>query len=181
VRNAPGTALPGQATTFTSGFVNGKFYDMEAYSAEVRYDFELDGAGQFSVGALAYIPEVLTLDNTGTSPNPAVDEVDGAPESQYSLQLAWQRGNFGAHVFANYVSDAAFNVLDTAETRDFGRVESYTSVNAGANYRINDRMQLRLAVTNLLDEDPPFPAYGTGIGVYDILGRRYLLSFDWRQ
>jgi hypothetical protein len=181
VRNAPGTVLPGQATTFTSGFVNGKFYDMEAYSAEVRYDFELDGAGQFSVGALAYIPEVLTLDNTGTSPNPAVDEVDGAPESQYSLQLAWQRGNFGAHVFANYVSDAAFNVLDTAETRDFGRVESYTSVNAGANYRINDRMQLRLAVTNLLDEDPPFPAYGTGIGVYDILGRRYLVSFDWRQ
>ena len=50
-------------------------------------------------------------------------------------------------------------------------------LNAGANYTFSENLKLRLAVTNLLDVDPPFPT--VGIGNYDILGRRYNLSFQW--
>jgi outer membrane receptor protein involved in Fe transport len=182
VRNAPGTADPGQATTFTSGYVNGKFFDMEAYSAEVRYQFDIGGMGQFAIAFLAYLPKELTLDNTGTSPNPDVDEVGGAPERQYHLSGIWQGGKLGVNLTAEYISGNAFNVLNTAETRDILRVASYNLVHAGASYDFNDRMRLRLAITNLLDEDPPFPAYGTAsVGMYDILGRRYQLAFEWRQ
>ncbi len=55
-RNAPGTTGPGQATTFTSGFVNGRFYDLEASSLEVRYQFDTD-MGQFAFAALGYFPK----------------------------------------------------------------------------------------------------------------------------
>ena len=50
-------------------------------------------------------------------------------------------------------------------------------LNAGANYTFSENLKLRLAATNLLDVDPPFPT--AGIGNYDILGRRYNLSFQW--
>lgn len=180
-RTPPGSADPGQATTFASGFVNGRYLDMEAYSAEVRYDLETSRTGRWSIALVGYFPEELTIDNTGTSPDPDVGEIGGVTD-QYQLFTQWQRGNIGANLSLHYFSDAVFNVLDTPETRDFLGVGSYTLLHAGATYRFNDRIQLRLAITNLLDEDPPFPAFGTAsVGMYDILGRRYSLAFEWRQ
>lgn len=179
VRNAPGTADPGQATTFISGFVNGKYFDMEAYSAEIRYVFDTDAWGKFAFGASGYFPKNLVVDNTGVSPDPFVGEI-GTSERQYQFNLGWDFRNFGANLSANYQSSAVFNVLDTPETRDVPKVDSYWLLNAGGNYRFSDKITLRLAVSNLLDEDPPFPAYGAGIGNYDILGRRYNLSFEWK-
>lgn len=179
VRNAPGTAQPGQATTFTSGFVNGKFFNMEAYSAEVQYRFSTDRFGDFRFGFAGYFPKELTIDNTGVSPNPAVGEI-GTSKRQYQFLANWHGEKLGFNLSANYQSSAAFNVLDTSETRDILRVDSYWLLNGGASYKFNNNIGLRLAVSNLLDEDPPFPAFGAGIGNYDILGRRYSLSFDWK-
>src|SRR5690606_5844511 len=86
----------------------------------------------------------------------------------------------GANLSINYQSGAAFNVLDTPETRDILRVDDYWLLNGGVSYDFSDKATVRLAVTNLLDEDPPFPAFGGGIGAYDILGRRYNLAFEGR-
>ncbi|MFD0739670.1 TonB-dependent receptor domain-containing protein [Lysobacter koreensis] len=179
VRNAPGSAAPGQATTFTSGFVNGKFFDMEAYSAEVRYAFDTDRFGRFAVGFSGYFPKELTIDATGVSPNPAVGEI-GTSERQYQFSGAWEGRKLGLNLSANYQSSAAFNVQDTPETRDIPRVDSYWLLNGGASYKFSDQMMVRLAISNLLDEEPPFPGFGAGIGVYDILGRRYNLAFEWK-
>lgn len=179
VRNAPsaGPDAAGQATTFTSGFVNGKFFNMEAYSAELRYRFDTDRYGRFSFGVLGYFPKELTIDNTGTSPDPLVGEI-GTSERQYQFLGNWERGPWSLNLSANYQSSAAFNVQDTAESRDFDGVDSYWLLNGGVGYRFNDNARMRLAVSNLLDEDPPFPPLAA-IGVYDILGRRYNLSFEW--
>jgi outer membrane receptor protein involved in Fe transport len=179
VRNAPGSATPGQATTFTSGFVNGKFFDFEGYSAEVRYQFDTDRFGKFVFGFAGFFPKELTIDNTGVSPNPAVDEI-GTSKRQYQLSGAWERGKLGLNLSGNYQSSAAFNVLNTPETRDILRVDSYWLFNGGASYAFSDDLRLRLAVTNLFDEEPPFPGFGAGIGNYDILGRRYSLSLQWK-
>ena len=179
-RTPPGSVDPGQATTFRSGYVNGRYFDMEAYSTEIRYDFETARLGQFGLSLIGYFPDELTLDNTGTSPNPDAGEVGGVVD-QYQLFTQWQRGRVGANLSIHHLSSAEFNVLNTPETRDILGVGSYTLLHAGAAYRLNDRMQLRLAITNLLDEDPPFPAYGTAsVGMYDMLGRRYSLAFEWR-
>ncbi len=178
-RNAPGSASPGQATTFVSAFVNGKFFDMEAYSAEVRYQFDTDRYGRFAFGFSGYFPEELVIDNTGVSPNPSVGEI-GTSKRQYQFSSNWQGKRLGLNLSANYQSSAVFDVLNTAETRDILGVDSYWLLNGGASYQVNDQMLLRLAVTNLLDEDPPFPGFGAGIGNYDILGRRYNLAFQWK-
>ncbi|MCW4454359.1 TonB-dependent receptor [Flavobacterium sp. MXW15] len=71
-------------------------------------------------------------------------------------------------------------MLDTAETRDILRVGSYWLLNGGLSYTFDSSAVIRLAVTNLLDKDPPFPGFGAGIGNYDILGRRYNLAFEWK-
>ncbi len=179
IRNAPGTTSPGQATTFTSGFINGKFFNMEAYSAEARYRFDTDRFGQFAFGFAGYFPKELIINNTGVSPNPAVGEI-GTSERQYQFSNNWQGKKLGLNLSANYQSSAVFNVFDTAETRDILKVDSYWLLNGGASFKFSDSMIMRLAVTNLLDEDPPFPAFGVGIGNYDILGRRYNLSLNWK-
>ncbi|MGO1073561.1 TonB-dependent receptor domain-containing protein [Lysobacter sp. CA199] len=179
-RTAPGPAgSGGQATTFTSGFVNGKYYNMEAYSGELSYRFDTDRLGRFAFGVTGYFPKNLTVDNTGISPDQQVGEI-GTSKRQYLFSGAWEKGAFAANLSANYLSSAQFDVLNVPETRDILSVDSYWLVNAGLGYRINDRSKVRLAVTNLFDKDPPFPAFGTGIGVYDILGRRYNLSFEWK-
>ncbi len=109
-------------------------------------------------------------------------EVGGAAKREHHFTLTWQRDKIGAHGAVQYLSANAFNVLDTPETRDILGVDSHTLLHAGVNYRFNDRMQARLSITNLLDEDPPFPAYGTAsVGMYDMLGRRFLMAFEWRQ
>ncbi|MGH8031031.1 MAG: TonB-dependent receptor domain-containing protein [Luteimonas sp.] len=178
-RNAPGASAPGQGTTFSSGFINGKFLDFEAYSAEVRYALDADRFGKFAFGFTGYFPQELTIDNTGVSPNPAVGEI-GTSKRQYQFSVAWEGGKLGLNLSANYQSSAVFNLLDTPETRDILQVDSYWLLNGGASYRFSDRLNLRLAVTNVLDEEPPFPAFGVGIGNYDILGRRYNLAVQWK-
>lgn len=176
-RNAPGTTSPGQATTFVSGFVNGKYLNMEAYSVEARYSWKSDSLGRFSLGWVGYFPRELTIDNTGTSPDPSMGEI-GTSERQYQFSGAWEGQKLGLNLSANYLSGAVFNLFNTPESLDILSVDSYWLLNAGASYHFNDKLDLRLAVTNLLDKDPPFPT--AGIGVYDILGRRYNLSFEYR-
>lgn len=177
VRNAPGTTSPGQATTFTSGFVNGKYLNMEAYSAEARYSWKSDALGRITVSWVGYFPRELTSNTTGTSPDPAMGEI-GTSERQYQFNGGWEGERLGLNLSANYMSSAVFNLFNTPESQDILSVDSYWLLNGGASYHFNDKLDLRLAVTNLLDKDPPFPT--AGIGVYDILGRRYNLSFEYR-
>lgn len=180
-RNAPGGAAGtgGQATTFVSGFVNGKYLNMEAYSAELAYRFKTERLGNFAFGVTGYFPVDLTVDNTGVSPDQAVGEI-GTSKRQYQFSGAWEKGKFGVNLSANYLSRAQFDVLNTPETRDILSVDSYWLVNGGMRYRFNDRALVRVAVSNLFDKDPPFPFVAASIGTYDLLGRRYNVAFEWK-
>ncbi|MGH8082412.1 MAG: TonB-dependent receptor domain-containing protein [Lysobacter sp.] len=181
-RNAPGSAAgPGQATTFVSGFVNGKYLNMEAYSTEIAYRFDTDRWGRFAFGLTGYFPKELTVDNTGVSPDPSAGEI-GTSKRQYQLSGAWEKGKWGLNLTGNYLSSAEFNVLNTAETRDVLKVGDYWLFNGGVRYRINDHALVRLAVSNLFDKEPPFPAQtsANAFSTYDVLGRRYNLAFEWK-
>jgi outer membrane receptor protein involved in Fe transport len=182
VRNAPGSAAgAGQATTFISGFVNGKSLTMEAYSTEIAYRFDTDRFGRFVFGLTGYFPKELTVDVTGVAPNPAAGEI-GTSKRQYQISGAWEMGKWGLNLTGNYLSSAEFNVLNTPETRDILKVGDYWLFNGGVRYRLNDHAMLRLAVTNLFDKAPPFPAQTSAdsFSTYDVLGRRYNLAFEWK-
>lgn len=177
IRGAPGSANPGQATSFVSGFVNGRYLNMESYSTEARYTWKDEDFGRFTVSWIGYFPRVLTTDITGVSPDPSAGEI-GTSKRQHQFNVNWDGEKFGANVSLNYLSDAVFNLLNTSETQDILSVGDYMLVNAGVGYRFNDNLKLRLAITNLTDANPPFPT--AGIGNYDILGRRYNMSFEWK-
>lgn len=176
-RNAPGTAAPGQATTFLSGFVNGRYLNMTSISTEARYSFETEDMGRFMMSWVGYFPRVLTTDVTGISPDPSAGEI-GTSKKQHQFNVGWEGERLGLNMSANYLSDAVFNLLNNPESQDILKVGDYMLLNAGANYRFSDNLKLRLAITNLNDTNPPFPT--AGIGNYDILGRRYNLSFEWK-
>ena len=176
-RNAPGTSAPGQATTFRSGFTNGRFQNMESYSAEARYLLQTENHGDFSFSWIGYFPEELSLNVLGISTTESAGTI-GTSSRQHQFNFGWDGRQWGTNLSANYVSGAQFNLLNTPETQDILAVDSHWLLNAGAYYAPTESVRVRLAVTNVFDEDPPFPT--AGIGTYDILGRRYSLSLDWR-
>ncbi|HSD16293.1 MAG TPA: TonB-dependent receptor [Thermomonas sp.] len=178
IRNAPGSPnnSAGQATSFVSGFVNGRYLNMKAYSTEARYSWDAGDLGQFTLSWVGYFPRSLVTDVTGVSPTEQAGTI-GTSKKQHQFNVNWDGEKLGLNLSANYLSDAAFNLTNTAETQDIWGVGDYMLLNAGGNYRFSDNLTLRLAITNLLDVDPPFPT--AGIGNYDILGRRYNLSFQW--
>lgn len=177
-RNPPGDpSTAGQATTFTSGFVNGRYYDMEAYSAQATYLLDTDRFGRFLFSYVGYFPQELTINTTGISPDPARGEI-GTSSQQHQLNVGWNLGKLDLNAQVSYQDEAVFDLLAAPESRDIFSVSDYYLVNAGGGYQFTDAIRVRLAITNLFDERPPFPS--TGIGSYDILGRRYNLAFHWK-
>lgn len=175
-RNPPGSTAPGQATTFVSGYVNGRYLDFEAYSAQATYSLDTE-FGLFTFGYMGYFPQELISNVTGVNPDDSVGEI-GTPEEQHQLNVAWSRNQFGLNLSANYQGSAVYDLLYTPETQDILKVDSYWLLNAGVSFKFSESLEFRGAISNLLDEEPPFPAIGTG--VYDQLGRRYSVAFSWK-
>lgn len=168
----------GQIDTVQTGFVNGAFTRLEAYSTEMRYSFDTAGLGRFDFGLSAYFPTEYTTSVTGIT----TTDFGSTPGVQRSYQLnsGWRYSNLGLTLSAYHVPRTKFSNTQTVETRETLSLDEYWQFNAGATYRFNDNTIMRFAVTNLLDEDPPFPSTGVGTA-YDFLGRRYNLSFEWKH
>lgn len=67
-----------------------------------------------------------------------------------------------------------------ADSRDILEVNGDWTHNLSMYYRPLDNTVVRLAVTNILDADPPLPIGGDSFnGNYDYLGRRYSLSVTY--
>lgn len=167
----------GQIDTVQTGYVNGEFTRLEAYSAEMRYGFSTDRFGRFDFGAAAYYPKDYQSSVTGVVVNDFTS-TSGVQRS-YQLDTRWGINDFSVGLAAYHHPKTQYSNTQTVETRETLFLDSYWLVNGSASYRINDKTQLRFAVSNLFDRDPPFPTTGLG-SVYDVLGRRYHLSFEWQ-
>ena len=76
------------------------------------------------------------------------------PENSASLNVAWRSVGdaFGANVTVRYTGEQTdFQFTPTGSTRV--ELDSYTLVNLGADYRINERWQVYLRAENLLDTE----------------------------
>ncbi len=163
----------GQITTVQTGFVNGAFTRLEAYSAEMRYGFDTNAMGRFNFGLSAYFPTEYTssVNNVTTTDFGSTLGV----QRSYQFDTSWQYNKVGANLAVYHTPKTQFSNTQTVETRETLFVDKYWLVNGGLSYRFNDKAIARLAVTNLLDEEPPFPLTADG---YDNLGRRYNLSYQ---
>jgi outer membrane receptor protein involved in Fe transport len=176
----------GQVTNVRTGFVNGGITNFRGMSAELDYGVDLadwniarGGNLRFGLNAFRYL-------NLETSANGVtIDRLDtevGQSDNTMQVNVAYEDPiGFGVRLQGNYIGPAVFDVNFTPATRDILEIDSQWTFNASGSYRFNDNLLVRLSVTNLFDEEPPFGLNGAGaVGVYDLLGRRYLLSAEYK-
>lgn len=183
-REAPGTPNAGQIVNdpanpgVRTGFVNGDFILFQGLTAELAFGFDLpDNYGTIDINASYFYLDTLRSSNNGVVVNPDEGEIGN---SQHTAQanFGYTYNDFSWDLQANYTSGAKFNNLNTVETQDILQVDTHWLFNTSFGYRFKEDTILRFTVTNLFDRQPPFPI--GGVGTYDTLLRRYVLSFDYR-
>ena len=166
-----------QTPAVQTGFFNASTIDFRGVTAQVGYEFELESGYRFDFDINAFnMRELKTQLNAG-APDFADGEL-GNPPRQYQFKTGVFKGPFGVTAQANHQSAQVFDRIFNAETRDILVLESYTTYDFGVIFNVNENASLRFAMTNVGDKEPPFGT--TGIGVYDILGRRMTISGEYR-
>jgi len=161
---------------FRNRFLNAATTDFRALQGELQYRIFTDTGWNFEYGLTAFNLRELSTVFLGI--RDFADGELGNPNRQYQFSFSTGKDAWEGTLRANYSSSAVFDRTFITETRDFLKVSSYLQWDLGLNYYIGEQGAVRLAVTNLFDVEPPF---GTvGIGTYDILGRRYALTTEWR-
>jgi len=176
----------GQVTNVRTGFVNGAITNFRGMSAQVDYavrlsDWNVERGGSLRFGLNAF--RYLNLENSTNGIT--VDRLDsevGQSDNSLQLHVAYDDPlGFGLRLQGNYIGPARFDVNFTEATRDILEIDSQWTFNASGSYRFTDNLLARLSVTNLFNEEPPFGLNGAGAtGVYDLLGRRYVLSVEYK-
>lgn len=169
----------GQITFVQTGFVNGGYLNFEGYSAEISYGRDLADWGFSYGGVLSFTGTAFRRKAVDQSLNNIVNTnltgVVGTPDNEYQFGLAYDHDRWGMNVQANYTDSVLAGNNISPELQDIMSYDSYTTYDAGAYVSfLEGGLRFRLAVTNLTDEEPPFPL--AGIGAYDILGKRYALT-----
>lgn len=176
-RDAAGQIVnSGTRPAVSTGFANVATTDFRGLTAELRYAYEFENGLVTNFGISAFNLRELSTELLGTR-DFADDEIGNSPR-QYQFSAGFLYGKWNVNVQNNYLSSASFDRTFTVETRDILRVDSYDTWDLGVNYQVNDDGVVRLSVSNVLDDEPPYGVLG--IGTYDVIGRRYAVSTEWR-
>ena len=118
--------------------------------------------------------------------------VDSNPKDRLITNLDYVSGALSIHLTWSWI-DSMDNaaILRSAEfgvpDPDFAipRVSSFNYIDLGFGYRFSDRFLARLGINNLSNVDAPNLAdaasqNNTDTGIYDVFGRTYYLSFEFR-
>lgn len=178
-RGAPGSAQPGQITSFRSGYANGAFQSMAGVILEGHLRHEFDGFGAVDLGLSYYRLREELRSATGLTTTNSEEQI-GSPTDTAQLNLGWQRGSLGARWQTNYVGRQLYDRTFDVESRDILEVNDDWVHNFSLSYQPVKSTVVRLAVTNVFDGAPPFPISVDAFnGNYDFLGRRYSLSVTY--
>lgn len=170
----------GQSAGFQAGYVNGNALAVAGFIANADYGFELSkiGFGENSGQArlrFDWYHEGSSYQVTATGARTDYAGTIGEPKDQINLGLSYQKGRIGLSWQTQYTPSVRYNKTDTIENSDILSVGAYYLNNASVSVGFGKSTIVRLALTNVFDKDPPFPTSGSRN--YDILGRRFSLSF----
>jgi outer membrane receptor protein involved in Fe transport len=112
------------------------------------------------------------------------------PKTKTTATVSWEKNAWSATLHAQRIgrlpsSDSYDGAYDPDTAVYSPWVGATILYNGSVQYRINDRMQLSLAVDNLFDKMPPRDKTYTSYPYYDIswfdsVGRSYFLEFTWK-
>jgi len=164
-----------------TGFVNGDFIEFKGLTAQVDYMLPLEGIGvngRLNFGGSFFYLDTLRSSNNGVTIDPMAGEI-GTPEYSGQANVAFSSdGGFGLTLQANYTGKAKYDILFNADSRDILELDDQWLFNLGLSQRILDKATFRLTVTNLFDTPPPFPY--DAVSAYDLLGRRFSVSLNYK-
>jgi outer membrane receptor protein involved in Fe transport len=165
----------GQVTSVRTGYVNGEYINFTGASFEALYRLNaLGGKMDFSLSGF----RPLSLNSsTNSIVNTNSVGLNGQSDTQVQFSASYNRDKWGLSLQGNYLSGPRLGNPVTVETADILAYSDYWQFNLGGTYKFTDDVTVRASVTNLFDKYAPFPL--GGVGVYDILGRRYNVALQW--
>lgn len=173
----------GQITGVTTGYVNGGTLQYKGGAAEIQYSTELKDLYPSLNGVATFGLAVSRLTSLQTSSNKVVviesTGILGFSQEQAQLSFGYEKNALTLSLQGSYIGPAKFSNSESSETRDVLEISSYMLWNGGIGYKFNKNTKVNFAVTNLFNQEPPYPlTAGGAAGVYDILGRRYSFSIN---
>lgn len=176
-----------QVTTFTSGFKNIGFINLESSIVSFDYRVPMDYLGLEDLGSLTvsgswYHLDTNELSTNGTQAGLTINDGEfGDSQDEVAMTLNYNHGAFGALVNWNYQSEALWDIQQTSEFRDHIGPSAYSLTNVALHYDITDQVRARFVVNNVFDQEPPqFTTGANSIGIYDVMGRRFAFGLQGR-
>jgi iron complex outermembrane recepter protein len=187
----------GQALITLNPYQNLESRDTAGVDISISYALETNRLGRFDL-ALNAARLLKTDQDTGSEQaalinaqnNPAVIVVGGGdlmerdqrPEWKASGSINWQRDDWRAGLFFNYVGEVNDTSASNDITQEFFRVDSWTTINAHVGFDFSmgsfEDNTVRLGINNLFDEDPPLADenFGYIAALHNPLGRYMYLN-----
>lgn len=180
-----------------TGFINAGYTNFEGFTAGIEYAFDiaerfpglLDGVSD--LGRLSFDWDLFRVEDQTTSPTGlGFDQTNtantiGNAKGRWNLNTAYTRGNLGILLTTRWVSESRFSNTSTIEQFQPQTIGDYYINDLSVAFDLADyvpvgaeRLTARVQVRNLFDVEPP--AYTTGIGVYDLIGRYYQVGLTAR-
>ncbi len=108
-----------------------------------------------------------------------------APEWRGTLLTTYSLANLQLQATTRYISSMSHAVLVTQPLADATGVDSTWYLDLAARYDVTDNISLRAGVNNVANQRPrlynPNVQANTDPSLYDVLGRRYFVGFNWRM
>ncbi len=165
----------GQVTFVKTGFVNGSYINFTGASLEMLYRRDMFG-GKMDFAVSGFRPMSLNSSVTNVTNTNGIG-LQGQSDLQYQFSVGYHRNAWGTSLQGNYLSGPKLANPQTTDLGDILLYGDYWNFNVSGFYNFNEKLTFRTAISNVFDREPPFPL--TGIGVYDILGRRINFSVEY--
>ena len=137
------------------------FIRTEGFDIGVDTNWDLDGLGELSVGAVATY--LLTQESQSSPTTDVIDclgffgnDCQPTPELRFNVRGTWMTGPFTASVQWRYLGEVDIQEGQRDSTfDDFESIDAYNYIDFTGGYDINDTLALTVNVRNVFDEDPP--------------------------
>ncbi|HEY7753807.1 MAG TPA: TonB-dependent receptor, partial [Steroidobacteraceae bacterium] len=156
---------------------------------QVDYGFDIGAAGSIHLNAVATwmekferqeLPGDVWVDYAGSIGD---DPGEAYADFKAALTTVWSYRDFTTALRARYLPSMILEDTVISGSTDPG-VSSLVYLDLSGSWQINDGLSLRLGVENLTNEDPelysPDVDSGTDPSTYDVIGRRYFLSANFK-
>jgi iron complex outermembrane recepter protein len=108
-----------------------------------------------------------------------------SPDFTSKVDVRYMSGNFAAGLGVRTIGEFGFVPSDTRGAVFGNKVAAEHYLDVDASYKVSDALSLRAVVKNATDAQPTVLGQGLAgdagvdVGLYDVLGRRYVLGFNY--